>query len=79
MGTCSITIQQWDKIDKQDILSYIKESKKKEVFYLTMHSTHFYIRLCGIGHMVKDKRDGLLFLIGKEVRVLNVHIQSKLL
>ena len=47
---------------------------KKEMFYLTMHSTHFYVRLYGIGCMVKDYLDskrgnllpslaGLLFLI----------------
>ena len=27
---------------------------RKEMFYLTMHSTHFILRLYGIGHMVKD-------------------------
>ena len=31
--------------------------KKEEVFYLTMHSTHFYLRLYGVGHMVKDHSD----------------------
>ena len=24
------------------------------MFYLTMHSTHFYLRLYGIGHITKD-------------------------
>ena len=27
---------------------------RKDMFYLTMHSTHFYLRLYGVGHMVKD-------------------------
>ena len=27
------------------------------MFYLTMHSTHFYLRLYGIRHMVKDHSD----------------------
>ena len=46
---------------------------RKEMFYLTMHSTHFYLRLYGIRHMVKDHSDskrgnplpphGLLFSI----------------
>ena len=28
----------------------------KEKFYLTTHSTHFNLRLYGVGHMVKDYR-----------------------
>ena len=27
------------------------------MFYLTTHSTHFYLRLCGVKHMVKDHSD----------------------
>ena len=27
---------------------------RKEMFYLTTHSTHFILRLYGVGHMVKD-------------------------
>ena len=27
------------------------------MFYLTMHSTHFILRLYGLGHMVKDHSD----------------------
>ena len=45
-----------------------------EMFYLMMHSTHFYLWLYGVGHMEKDYSDsergnplpplhGLLFLI----------------
>ena len=26
--------------------------------YLTTHSTHFYLRLYGVRHMVKDHSDG---------------------
>ena len=46
---------------------------RKEMFYLTTHSTHFILRLYDVGHMVKDHSDskrgnplpphGLLFLI----------------
>ena len=46
------------------------------MFYLTMHSTHFYLWLYGIGHMVKDHSDsergnplpphGLLFPISSK-------------
>ena len=48
-----------------------------EMFYLIMHSTQFYLWLCGFGHMVKDHSDsesgnplqppyGLLFLISSK-------------
>ena len=57
-----------------DICSTIEG--RKEMFYLTMHST-FYLRLYGIRHMVKDHSDsergnpllphGLLFLISSKV------------
>ena len=46
------------------------------MFYLTTHSTHFILRLYGIGHMVKDHSDsergnllpphGLLILISSK-------------
>ena len=46
------------------------------VFYLTTHSTHFILRLYGVGHMVKDRLDsergnqlpphGLLFPINSK-------------
>ena len=32
-------------------------AEKKEMFYLTMHWTHFILRLYGIRHMVKDHLD----------------------
>ena len=49
---------------------------RKEMFYLTTHSTHFILRLYGVGHMVKDHSDsergnplpphGLLFPISSK-------------
>ena len=30
---------------------------EREMFYLTTHSTHFYLRLYGVGHMVKYHSD----------------------
>ena len=46
------------------------------MFYLTTHSTHFILRLYGVGHMVKDHSDsekvnsllphGLLFSISSK-------------
>ena len=30
---------------------------KKEMFYLTTHSTHFILRLYSVGHMIKDHSD----------------------
>ena len=50
--------------------------RRKEMFYLTMHSTHFILRIYGVGHMVKDHSDsergnplpphGLLFPINSK-------------
>ena len=34
-----------------------RKEGRKEMFYLTMHSTHFILRLYGIRHMVKDDSD----------------------
>ena len=49
---------------------------RKEMFYLTTHSTHFILRLYGVRHMVKDHSDsergnplpphGLLFPINSK-------------
>ena len=36
-----------------DTPNVLKEGRKK-MFYLTAHSTHFILRLYGVGHMVKD-------------------------
>ena len=52
--------------------------ERKEMFYLTTRSTHLYLWIYGIGHMVKDSSDsdrgnplpplhGLLFLISSKV------------
>ena len=30
----------------------------RKCFYLTMHSTHFILRLYGVGHMVKNHSEG---------------------
>ena len=30
---------------------------RKEMFYLMRHSTHFILRLYGVGYMVKDHSD----------------------
>ena len=34
-----------------------RKEGRKEIFYLMMHSTHFYLRLSGIRHMIKDQLD----------------------
>ena len=49
---------------------------RKEMYYSTTHSTHFYLRLYGVGHMVKEHSDsergnplpphGLLFSTGRK-------------
>ena len=35
----------------------MREEGRKEMFYLTTHSTHFILRLYGVGDMVKDHLD----------------------
>ena len=35
----------------------LRKNGRKETFYLTTHSTHFYLRLYGVRHMVKDHSD----------------------
>ena len=35
----------------------VTKGRRKETFYLTMHSTYFYIQLYGVRHMVKDHSD----------------------
>ena len=32
------------------------------MFYLTTHSTHFYLRLYGVRHMVKEGRNEMFYL-----------------
>ena len=54
----------------------VQKGKRKEVFYLMTHSTHFIFRLCGVEHMVKYHSDsergnplpphGLLFPISSK-------------
>ena len=35
----------------------VRKEREREMFYLTTHSTHFYLRLYGVRHMVKDHSD----------------------
>ena len=34
-----------------------EREREREMFYLTTHSTHFYLRLDGVRHTVKDHSD----------------------
>ena len=62
--------------DELNTFSYIYMDGWMEMFYLTTHSTHFILRLYGVGHMVKDHSDsergnplpphGLLFPINNK-------------
>ena len=36
------------------VTDFLRLEGNNEMFYLTTHSTHFYLRLYGVGHMVKD-------------------------
>ena len=38
---------------------YGQGGRKEIFFYLTTHSTHFILRLYGVGHMVKDHSDSV--------------------
>ena len=59
---------------------------KKEMFYLIMHSIHFYLRLYGVRHMVKDHTDSkrgnplpphrLLFLISSKCSFICIISQT---
>ena len=61
------------------------ETGRKEMFYLMMHST-LYLRLYGVGHMVKDHSDskrenplpphGLLFLISSKGSFIYIILQT---
>ena len=44
------------KKDEKNLLFVSAIEGRKEMFYLTTHST-FYLRLYGVGHMVKDHSD----------------------
>ena len=35
----------------------LEREGRREMFYFTTHSTHFYLRLYGVGHMGKDHGD----------------------
>ena len=70
-----ITLNSPQKAVFQELHVNGKEGRK-EMFYLTTHSTHFILRLYGVGHMVKDHSDsergnllsphGLLFPISSK-------------
>ena len=59
-----------------NVTQHICSVEMKEMFYLMTHSTHFILRLYGVGHMVKDHSDSergnpmlphvLLFLINRK-------------
>ena len=38
-----------------------KKGRRKEIFYLTTQSTHFYLRLYGVRYMVKDHSDSVCY------------------
>ena len=62
MNECLTTPQHEKQIgywvsDKNGKLKPKKEGRKEKMFYLTTHSTHFILRLYGVGHMVKDHTD----------------------
>ena len=45
-------------VGRHDYIGVTTEGEReREMFYLTMHSTHFYLRLYGIRYMVKDHSD----------------------
>ena len=58
------------------MFAYLLAVSDLPMFYLTTHSTHFYLRLYVVGHMVKDHSDserenplpphGLLFPINSK-------------
>ena len=51
-------IAQWDHLrEDKPLLLLLTVTGRKEMFYLTTHSTHFYLRLYGVRHMVKDHSD----------------------
>ena len=55
MGKVRLWLFPWPttKVHCLQILVY-QIVRRKEMFYLTTHSTHFILRLYGVGYMVKD-------------------------
>ena len=79
----------WVAISTLPFHSCLLDDDEEEMYYLTTHSTHFYLRLYGVGHMVKDHSDskrenlllphGLLFPIsskGSFIWVASSHRQD---
>ena len=64
------------RIGVPSLHTVFRKEERKEMFYLTTHSTHFILRLYGVRHMVKDHSDsergnqlpphGLLFPINSK-------------
>ena len=44
-------------MDSETDFSSDRKEGRKEMLYLTTHSTHFYLRLYGVRYMVKDHSD----------------------
>ena len=77
LAVLSVLVPNWQKIILRWLsVFYNKREGRKEMFFLTTHSTHFILRLYGVGHMVKDHSDsergnllpphGLLFPINSK-------------
>ena len=48
----------WPLVSVAKLLVIVmKKEERKEMFYLTTHSTHFYLRLYGVGPYIKDHSD----------------------
>ena len=48
---------------RQGVISHQTYGKgRKEMFYLTTHSTHFYLWLYGVRHMVTEGRKEMFYL-----------------
>ena len=56
---CICNTTTWNNdLDNFRLVIYSMQDGRKEMFYLTTHSTHlFSLRLYGVGHMVKDHSD----------------------
>ena len=54
---CGYVLNGFSVIKQIFLAALEKYEGRKEMFYLTMYSTHFYLRLYGVGHMVTDQSD----------------------
>ena len=72
---CQLTVEHMNERCQKEITQGVLRSKckmscqmamfilRKEMFYLTTHSTHFYLRLYGVRHMVKDHSDSEIYTV----------------